>query len=1351
MADKFTLGEEITSPSQGGFSLGEEVPSPATSKEPPAWYQGLGEGLLGGAQKTIGLGNMILGAAVKPVVPEAVSDWLFKQAQTGMEQGAEHTAKSGMLGQALGGLPSAATGALPAQMMTERYLELTDKGVDPKTAAKAAGIQFAVGAGQMAIPVGRGIKSGALLGGLGGVAGGVADPLFTKALIEQGYPDLAKQYQVNPEEVGKSALFQTIVGGILGKYSGPKKATTGKPELKLGEEVIAPKTVLDITPAQNELNNLIKAPPEQVKSARAILETELAKAKPRVKVVEKNKAIVDEHNARIEALFKETQPIEEPTARQEYTPVQQEVDVAGAIPEPAPNLEGVPNFLRERPTTEPTPRVETPAFLREDSPQAIQKQAERDAAYDQVTEMQKAETAKVAEEYNARQEALSAPLTLEPSQSSRRYTPKNQRGAVNTGFSEAVVQGFKRATDFIRKDKDGNPMPPELQDAAYRALRQEISPDDPKFIAYAVKTPDLPRGSKVSSTGVAPGMYAMQQSSGGNPLADVLFAVGHKNNNDSVGNFSRYFGEKIAATEELGRTLIKGKVNPDSFNGRLLTLTGDDLNLKHKMAGEFANLQSAAKRGEQVAFPDTLRPLQEAWNKSMDFLINAVNERHQKLGLPPINKIDNYITASGRKEFAYVVIDKKTNTVLPTNFQHVSQRQLNKNLPEIKTLLAKNGYNVDDLEFKIKRRSEDFLDSSVEIAKAFKAGNPAKAYFKESKNMLSDLDLSPEVAGKRLLENQQNYADAIRKYTSDLQTQIDTKALREALEAGGNHERTLAWFDDELRNSLRGTIPTNQLVKNTISNIQTLSEFTAKTFGSDYVIPQQLIRDIIRTPSMIFYGTKVLPAMNQVIQGFLALENSKGHSLSMAERYGVPSEAVTPALAKATTDFFTGSPRAKELGAFLYDRGILDQAVHRVDVVDAGAKEASTKLNRAYESLAQGFGKADQMGRYVGALMLDNLLAKHIPDVAARNRIIETEVTRLIPDMRTWNKPSSFKRVFGAAAPLATALDSYWAHYWGSIISHGKMAAGRGKVAPIIATALIPMMFTGPKSSFVTPMVDAYTKISNGLAEFNEWVTDEPQEKAMTPSEKWTKFCLMEAKNAENGFDETLWLAAAGGAIDATTGRNISKAVAAPSPFPSVGAPVSFMGKIAADVPGAARFAGQLGNTIGPDYRSAISLAKTMTPSMLSEPLDIMQQKATGATTFLDKKGKPTAKSADMTDLVSMLGYKGQERQLSDLESTERFNLSINRQNLIKKTNSRAKILFQSPLAKDFEEGIGMYTSLLQREDIPIDVKVRLEESATSTLEDAFKSKFLTQEQYIFAKDRLSDTIIELIVKGQME
>ena len=1371
--------EEVIKQAQSLFGQTQPQQKQQPTQETTGWFEGMGSGVLGGLQKLGGFTNIVAGGTVGRLGPQSLQDESFRRAEQLMKEGEQNLQKSGLVGQAIGSLPSAVSGALPAQAMADKYFELIGKGVDEKTAAKAAGMSFATSAALLAAPMGKGVLGGLKWGTAGGAAGAIADPIITNKLLEAGYPELAKQYQVDPKSVVEQATFQAIIGGALGHISAPKKVS----------ETVS----REAPPTQTTVQPEAKKAPQPSQELQTKLAVELNKKQPRKKVVERlQRELAEVEAAQIESQqvrgrqfevpqqvdelgipYREAPSlgIEEQTAVDrsiptETTPIPETSAVqgvaerlAGSVDPQAKLLEqrpwlrkqpvedsGIPNFLRKPPTTPevgPMGTGDIGVFLAE---QSTTKQLEVDAAYAQMAEQQKAEAAKVAEEYNVRQEVLNEPLTLAPSQGSRQYVPRSQRGSVNFGVSEAIAGKIK---NWFGKDSSGNNLPETLRNALIDAQRGLRGASDRDVIAAAVQGPDMPVTSKYTESLASPNIIAYQEASKGNIIPDILYREAHNAKLEEEAFKTKWFGEQVASSRPGERILVKGAINPDSFAGKLYSLTRTNFKERNALAGEVANILSEARRTgtRRQSANAKVNELADALSNSLGKMIDRVNANRVKLGLDPTAKQDNYVTASGRKEYTFHIVDKTTGQLIPTNFQHVSRPKLLENKNDIKALLAKHGYNPDNLEFKVKRRTEDFFDESTNIARAFMEGNPAKVYMKESQNLLSDLDLPPEKAGRRLLENINNYADAMARYNADLETQLRTKDLVEALESGGKHQRTLDWFENEARASIRGTTPSAEWSKNATRRIQDMVEDFS---GGTKTISQHQINNILRSPTAAFYATKVITNFNQVVQGILALGNLKGHTMNMMERFNLPSEATMPALAKATTDFFTGSPRASELGEYLYNRGVLDQAIHRADVRDTGITTNTNKLQHHYENWTRAFSKTDQMGRYVAALYLDNVLAKHIPDVKARNEVIATEVNRVIPDMRAWNKPSSFRRIFGNSAPLITALDNYWSFYWGTTIAQMKMAKGRGKVLPLMATAVIPMIMAGPKASFVTSMMDAYTDITNGLEDMKEWLTGNPAVKKLPPSDQFAKYALMKANQADNEFESRLWQFVKGGIVDAATGRDISKTVTAPSPAPAVGSPLTWAGKVAADVPGTLRHLASFGESRGPDFRKAMNLARSLTPTMIfGEYINGLEQELLGSASYLSQSGRPTYKSADTSDMASYLGYSGKERQLGNLEAQERYNLTVNRQAYTKSIKDKAFKYFQSPRDSDLRKALEIYNDVVNDPKVPEDVKLGVINSLETTFEEALVAKNLTLDEYNMRQEKLKNIIIEMTVKGQ--
>lgn len=1354
-------------------------------QEKPGWFDEVGAGALGGLQKLGGFANILAGGTVGRLGPKSLQESSFKRAEELLAEGEKNLQKSGLVGQAIGSLPSALTGALPAQAMTDKYLELKSKGVDDATAAKAAGMSFATNAALLATPMGRGALGGLTAGSITGAVGAVADPLITSKLLESGYPELAKQYQVDPKTVMESAVFQGIIGGALGHVSAPKKIN----EVVTKEDLKTPTKVEPTVPTV-EL-------PKDIKSAQKALTVELAKDKPRKGVVKRlEKQLYEFEQSQIESqkpqgkMFNVPEQVDEngiPYREAPSAGIEEQVSVDRSIPtemilppdvsaaqavadrlagsvdpqakiladkpwllKNPPASQEVPNFLRKPPSIPevgPTETGDIAAKLIRDS---NVRKAEVDAAYAQMAEQQKAEAAKAAEEYTTRQDILNEPLTLEPSQSStnmtrQKWVPKSQRGSVNFGVSEAIAN---KITNWFGKDRTGKDLTSNETNALLEAQRGLRGANDTGVIEAAIKSPDMPVTSKYTESLVNPSIIAYQESSKGNVIPDILYREAHNAKLEEEAFKTKWFGEQVASGNQGDRILVKGAINPDSFAGKLYSLTKTNFKERNTLAGQVANLLSEARRtGVRGAADAKITELANSLSTSLDKMIDRVNASREKLGLDPITKDENYITASGRKEYTFHIVDKTTGELIPTNFQHVSRPKLLENKADIQALLAKNGYDVNNLEFKVKRRTADFYDESTNIAKAYIEGNPARQYMKESQNLLSDLDLPPEKAGRRLLENVNNYAEAMSRYAADLETQVRTKDLVDALGAGGKHQRTLDWFENEARASIRGTAPSAQWAKSVTRGVQNLVE---EVSGGTRTISQHQINNVLKSPVAAFYATKVIANFNQVVQGILALGNIKGHSMNMMERFGLPQEATMPALAKATTEFFTGSKRASELGEYLYNRGVLDQAIHRADVRDTGVTVETSKLQHYYEGTTRAFSKTDQMGRYVAALYLDNILAKHIPDVKARNEVIAVELNRVIPDMRAWNKPSAFRKIFGNSAPLITALDNYWSFYWGTTIAQMKMASGRGKILPLVATAIAPMFLAGPKSSFVTSMIDAYTNVSNGLEDMKEWVTGEPAVKNLKPSDRFAKYALMKANSANNEFESRMWQFVKGGAVDALTGRDVSKAVTAPSPAPSIGSPLTWAAKVASDIPGTLRYLANA-ETRGPDYRKAMNFAKNMTPTMVfGEFINNLEQEAIGSASYLSPTtGKPTYKSGDTSDLASKLGYSGKERQLGNLEAQERYNLSTNRQVYSKNVRDKVFKYFQSPRDVDLKKAISIYQDVANDPSVPEDVKLELIGGLESTFNEALMAKNLTLDEYNMRQAKLKDIIIEMTVKGQ--
>jgi len=1417
----------------------EATPTPQ-QKEGPGFWDDPWAGIKGGVRSGVATGNMIIGNTIRPVVPEKVSDYLFNLASHGFEQGKKETQQSGTFGQIAGGLPAALTGVAPAQAMTQRYMDLTEAGVDSKTAAKAAATTFGVNAISNLAPIGKGLRGGALWGGGTAVTGSVVDRQTTAALIEDQFPDLAKQYRGELKDYVKEGIIGAGIGGVLGHIN---RSPNKSPDSKIIAEEGLPSTTgkSQVTPPKDTLASLAA-------EVHAKLTKEQSKKTPRAGVIKKlekqlaeiTTADIDaqqvrgnQYGARNERLTidENGMPIYEPQSRG----IEEQVSVNRDIPmEPMPRfdeqyqgpvraeqqIENAPQSLLKKAEPKFGVKEELPRNINEASSLgrlhpnwddvvvqparqlaaegkareitlkdgtekvdlvlqhdangegtalALNKSGEpvgellfstkemstgerfnEDIFVDEMYRNQNVATElyKYAIEHGgAKIAANDAPDQLKTDMGKGfRTARRNQIGAVNTGFSEAVVSGFKRVADYFKKDRNGNPLNQEEAKTLQAAYRGEVQPDDPKLIEVAIKTPDLPDRSTYTSSLVSPNLAALQGASGGKHVIPEIFYTKYNNIKGTTERvFASMFGEKVASNTNTGRNLILGMLNQDSFMGKLVARTGDNFKKKNTLAGEFANIQMKKSRGENVEFPAHLKDLADAYNKSMGFALDQVNRVRTQLGYEPIVGIENYITASGHKEY-YYSIKRPDGSLVETNFQHVSPDQLKHNLDDIKTLLKQNGENVDTLEFNIIRRSGEFTNDAAKLAHAFATQNPAKSYMLEGKRMLSDLDLPAEKSGKRFLENSANYADAIKRYVADMEFQYQTKDLREALESGGGHENTLGWIDNELRPAMSSTVSNNKVVKDTIKGAQRLAE--TLTDGK-YSLPQQHVTSFIKTSTMLAY-TKVLLSMNQAVQGMLGMMKMPGHFQSMMQRYGVDMGSSMSAMSKGMFDYATGTPRAKELSKLLYDRGELDQMLHHNDVFDSGTIHITGAIEKKFDQVAQVLGKPDQMARYLAALTLDNALAKTISDPKIRDNIIANEITRVLPDMRVFSKPTAFKKMFGQAAPLITALDTYYAHFWGYALSNVKMAAGKGNFKPLLYSTIVPMMVAGAHSTELASIANAYTNIENALGEFAESWSDDPYEKRLTPTEKLQKMALMKYQQTSDPVMKKMWQAVAGGIIDAASNRDLSKAVTAPSVVPSVGYPIQFLANVDKNIPGAIDFVAGGMQSRGKPFRDTIDLGVAALPSFAKEPLKNLEQSELESATHLTGRGtktRPSFTSADTSDIGSILGYKNPENKLKELEGKERFVIEANKSKLIKDFNTKAYENFLSPKRVDRDKAIERFIALMTDPKVSFDVKQTLATSVSAQMENALTTKKLTLEQYQMWKKKIAT---ELEIKGQL-
>lgn len=1421
--------EEIFSQAQKLYVPKQQEQKP---KETSFWENPLA-GIKGGIESGVATFNLAMSAL--PAAPWGeTKEQQLARVQKQYQQANESSAKSGTLGQVLGSVPAAMTGVLPAQAMTQKYMDLTNAGVDNKTAAKAAATSFGVGAVSNLVPVGRGFGLGTVLGGTTSVAGSVVDRQTTANLIQEKYPELASQYRGELKDYVKEGIIGAGIGGILGAI------THGQilPEKNriIPEQSTTPTPATTPQPQKPTVSRDVQLITER-------LAAETAKPNPRKGVIKKLESQLAEYTTKdIDAQkptgrqynLKETVPttLDEngmPIFEPQSEGINRQVSVDKSIPLTKENIpetsallgvqerllgsvgreekalanypwllndkvaaQEIPNFLRNRPTIPEHPPIlgevlpekvtstESTFTTKSGEPITFNTEVNGDTGLTVATNSKgdivgrlefstkdqggyiPGEDVSVSPEYQRNgiatemynhaekngglfPEATDQPeFRTEADQGLRNAMAlRGQRGSVNTGFSEGVVGGFKRIADYFKKDREGNPLTPEETKTVQAAYRGEVQPNDPKFIDVAIKTPDLPESSKITSTLVSSNIYALQKAaSGKHLLPEVFYTKYNKIAGDISSQFTRMFGERVASDSPSRRMLILGKLNPDSFLGRLTTETHGNRVQMDKLAGEFANIQMRRSRGEQVEVPPHLQSISEAYNKSTKFALDEINKRRVQLGFPEVKGIEDYITSSGHKEFYYQV-KRPDGSLVETNFQHVSPNQLEKNLPYIKELLAKNGEDPRTLDFQIIRRSGEFTNDSAKLAHAFSQQNPAKAYTLESKRMLSDLDLPPSISGRRLLENQNNYADAVRKYVQDMEFQIQTKDLRAALEKTGLHENTLDWVDKELRPSMTSSVPNNRIIKDAIRSTQNLVETLSE--GS-FTLPQHYITAFIRGSSMGAY-TKVLLSMNQAIQGFLGLMKTPGHLSSMMARYGVDMSSSIPSMSKAIFDYAVGSPRAKELSKLLYERGELDQMIHSNDLLDTGNTRIFNRAEKAFDITAQILGKPDQMARYLVALTLDNSLMKSIPDVNIRNNIIANEITRVLPDMRVFSKPTAFKRAFGQVSPLITALDTYYAHFWGYALSNINMAANRRVVTPLVLSTIVPMLVAGPKASEIFSLIDSYTNASNAFTAAKEFFTGEYDDKEMTVSDKLVKWALQKYETSDNEYEKNFYKMLAGGVVDAIANRDLSKAVVAPSIVPTVGYPIQYFANVEKNIPGTIAWLTDI-DSRGSNFRDAIALGRAALPSAANEPLLNLEQNELGAASHLVGRGtktRPGTTGMDQSDAMSLMGYKTPENKLKQLNATERALIEQHNTKYMQDIKNKAFDDFLSNNPKDSDRAIKKFVSIVSDDNIPLDVRIKLYNGMDNLMSNAVTTKSLTEDAYILWKNKI---ITEMKVQG---
>lgn len=185
------------------------------------------------------------------------------------------------------GMPAASVGASAA----DRYNELKESGVDDLTAARSASSNFLVNTAAMALPIGRGLIKGALVGGGSNVAATVLDKGATQLLLKEDYKGLADEYQITKDDLVKSGTFGLVLGGIFGKMG----AAGGKAKKEVPKE------------AEGLFDTLAKEAPEQAeevvmnikdKEVQAAYEKRLAKAAKKKPKEEPSEFVLDEERAR---------------------------------------------------------------------------------------------------------------------------------------------------------------------------------------------------------------------------------------------------------------------------------------------------------------------------------------------------------------------------------------------------------------------------------------------------------------------------------------------------------------------------------------------------------------------------------------------------------------------------------------------------------------------------------------------------------------------------------------------------------------------------------------------------------------------------------------------------------------------------------------------------------------------------------------------------------------------------------------------------------------------------------------------------------------------------------------------
>lgn len=1220
---------------------------PSTAKEEskfslPTWGE-FKEGIIGSAKQFYGTSKEIQSGLASQMGLESLAKYHAKDAEKLVEEGKEQSNKSA-LGSLVGSIPTFMY--QPTIMAVNKYQSLLDQGVDEATAKKAAGIDFGIGAAMTALPVGKTLPKGILLGAAGGAGGYAASQYTTQQLLDQ-YKQIQPYYDISFDEAVKQGLLGAAFGGTLAKLTGKKqvKITSEEkiiPKGKVNEQLplefdpnsaiplqINEKDIINpYSPKGNEVwrvdeygmpvredltqeianvgdNGLFS--PNNIESTRLNNEAPLGASPYRKDTNIPSEIIAPDWETfggesirnRIEHTPDEiNQNIGQWESVAEIPPQQRGLDLYDMRPDlefklNSPQIEPPSSFfdvrkIRSNNVTQPKgfptqlslglKEIKTPTQNITITPQEFgfgenktksilveakdpitgERRGVIDFSIDKDGNLQ-AENTKVAKKYQGQgiaqsmyQAAKDAGYDIVPGRTQTEagtamVKALQKKGIIKEGNTTSLSDYLdsqlntrpfvpKGQAGFINFNIFGKKRAPEEVNAI-NAERRNPNPDVTKNTPLYLSTPDIDPSVVRDLSNVA--QKSLQYSIGKDPVLalDTFFKKVHNAVQSTFPDYYRDIAPRTISDNLFGRVIAKQKVNNDAVGLQLKQIPNAEL-------GTIINdMNAAARQGRDL--PSGTNKFVDSYRAATKKILEGINAERTKQGIPPISFREGYIPTSRKGEYYSLVRDKDGNVI--GNFDAKSRADLSNMQEDIQALLAKEGYTDYSITHHQKNELK-YLDD-LETNQFYGGGsnwNPMTSATKEYTGALGVMDLPAKYSVPIARDAIMQYFKNGYEHLSYLKARGEMQPLLDAYKEEGNHPNTYAYIQRHLNDLSNGSI-TAEWAKQAEKTLIKASNKLGRMAG--VTVPSNFFRASNANISKTFYALKVLPTVNQFIQGIVSpiLQGLPSMS-SMKARFGLSDANISASFGKGLGELVLGTDNAKWYSKFLYEQGILDPSMHMEEFKAPGI---ATSFEKVFDKIGETFTKPDQVAKLHMALAFDNMLKSEIPNLNERSTLVAQELRRATPDMQKWNRPM-LPRQAGFLNPMTASLTNYWSFALNHFANTMLLAAKEKKYAPVALATLSGLFLAGARGSMPTAAADSLIELYNSITQA------QPGEDVEKLSDKFTRYNPFEAGSIES----KAWQAFTYGVPSTVTGYDLSSAVKAPEITQAPGAPFAWINTV---------------------------------------------------------------------------------------------------------------------------------------------------------------------------------------------